>query len=65
MDEALTRLKLAAAAGADVCFIEGVKTKDLLEKTVAELAPTPVFTTPFIPKTIDDHLFMKFYSRSL
>ncbi|KAF8829256.1 Pyruvate/Phosphoenolpyruvate kinase-like domain-containing protein [Lentinula edodes] len=42
MDEALTRLKLAAAAGADVCFIEGVKTKDLLEKTVAELAPTPV-----------------------
>ncbi|KAJ3973486.1 Pyruvate/Phosphoenolpyruvate kinase-like domain-containing protein [Lentinula raphanica] len=42
MDEALIRLKMAAAAGADVCFIEGVKTKELLEKTVAELAPTPV-----------------------
>jgi len=42
MDEALYRLKLAAAAGADVCFIEGVRTKELLEKTVAELAPTPV-----------------------
>jgi 2-methylisocitrate lyase-like PEP mutase family enzyme len=42
MDEAITRLKLAAAAGADVCFIEGVKTKELLVKTVSELAPTPV-----------------------
>ncbi len=42
MDEAIARLKLAAAAGADVCFIEGVKTKDLLESTVAALAPTPV-----------------------
>lgn len=42
MEEAITRLKLAAAAGADVCFIEGVKTKELLEKTVTELAPTPV-----------------------
>lgn len=45
MEEAITRLKLAAAAGADVCFIEGVKTKELLEKTVKELAPTPVCTT--------------------
>jgi hypothetical protein len=42
MDEAIYRLKLAAAAGADVCFIEGVKTEELLRKTVAELAPTPV-----------------------
>ncbi|KAF5393525.1 hypothetical protein D9757_000575 [Collybiopsis confluens] len=42
MEEAITRLKLAAAAGADVCFIEGVKTKELLESTVAALAPTPV-----------------------
>lgn len=42
MDEAITRLKLAAAAGADVCFIEGVKTKELLESTVAALAPKPV-----------------------
>ncbi|KAJ7761373.1 phosphoenolpyruvate pyruvate domain-containing protein [Mycena metata] len=42
MDEALTRLKLAADAGADVCFIEGVKTKELLERTVAALAPKPV-----------------------
>ncbi|KAJ8472772.1 hypothetical protein ONZ45_g16534 [Pleurotus djamor] len=42
MEEAIERLKLAAAAGADVCFIEGVKSKDLLESTVAALAPKPV-----------------------
>ncbi|KAJ7209796.1 phosphoenolpyruvate pyruvate domain-containing protein [Mycena pura] len=42
MDEAILRLKLAADAGADVCFIEGVKTKELLEMTVKSLAPTPV-----------------------
>ncbi|KAF4563213.1 hypothetical protein EYR40_007079 [Pleurotus pulmonarius] len=42
MEEAVERLKLAAAAGADVCFIEGVKSKDLLESTVKALAPTPV-----------------------
>ncbi|KAI0319997.1 oxaloacetate acetylhydrolase [Amylostereum chailletii] len=42
MEEAITRLKLAADAGADVCFIEGVRTKELLESTVAALAPKPV-----------------------
>ncbi|KAF7792745.1 hypothetical protein EIP86_003843 [Pleurotus ostreatoroseus] len=42
MDEAVYRLKLAADAGADVCFIEGVKTAELLKKTVAALAPKPV-----------------------
>jgi len=42
MDEAIFRLKLAADAGADVCFIEGVKTKELLESTVKALAPKPV-----------------------
>jgi 2-methylisocitrate lyase-like PEP mutase family enzyme len=42
MEEAVTRLKLAAAAGADVCFIEGVRSKELLESTVNALAPTPV-----------------------
>ncbi|KAF7973058.1 hypothetical protein HWV62_16358 [Athelia sp. TMB] len=42
MEEAVIRLKLAADAGADVCFIEGVKTKELLESTVAALAPKPV-----------------------
>ncbi|KAJ7085069.1 Phosphoenolpyruvate/pyruvate domain-containing protein [Mycena epipterygia] len=42
MEEAITRLKLASDAGADVCFIEGVKTKQLLEHTVAALAPKPV-----------------------
>jgi len=42
MEEAVTRLKLAADAGADVCFIEGVKTAELLKSTVAALAPTPV-----------------------
>ena len=42
MEEAVLRLKLAADAGADVCFIEGVKTADLLKSTVAALAPKPV-----------------------
>jgi 2-methylisocitrate lyase-like PEP mutase family enzyme len=42
MEEAITRLKLAADAGADVCFIEGVKNKELLESTVKALAPKPV-----------------------
>lgn len=42
MEEAITRLKLAADAGADVCFIEGVKTAELLRSTVAALAPKPV-----------------------
>ena len=42
MEEAVTRLKLAADAGADVCFIEGVKTEELLKSTVAALAPKPV-----------------------
>ncbi|KAH0829086.1 Phosphoenolpyruvate/pyruvate domain-containing protein [Lanmaoa asiatica] len=42
MEEAITRLKLAADAGADVCFIEGVKTSELLTSTVKALAPKPV-----------------------
>jgi hypothetical protein len=55
MEEAIYRLKLAADAGADVCFIEGVKTKELLEYTVSQLTPVPVskewsFT----------HVFMRF-----
>lgn len=44
MEEAVLRLKLAADAGADVCFIEGVKTSELLKDTVAALAPKPVST---------------------
>ncbi|KAF7419256.1 hypothetical protein PC9H_001843 [Pleurotus ostreatus] len=62
MEEAVERLKLAAAAGADVCFIEGVKSKDLLEKTVAALAPKPVLvnvisgglTPPFTYKEAEE-----------
>ncbi|KAJ7915913.1 oxaloacetate acetylhydrolase [Mycena leptocephala] len=42
MDAALIRLKLAADAGADLGFIEGVKSKQLLEVTVRTWAPTPV-----------------------
>ncbi|KAF8911532.1 oxaloacetate acetylhydrolase [Gymnopilus junonius] len=42
MEEAVARLKLAADAGADVCFIEGVKTSEHLQSTVAALAPKPV-----------------------
>ncbi|KDR78509.1 hypothetical protein GALMADRAFT_1364671 [Galerina marginata CBS 339.88] len=42
MEEAVTRLKLAADASADSCFIEGVKAVELLRSTVAALAPKPV-----------------------
>ncbi|KAG6828555.1 hypothetical protein H0H92_007580 [Tricholoma furcatifolium] len=42
MDEALKRLKLAIEAGADVAFLEGVRSREELERTVKELAPTPV-----------------------
>lgn len=42
MEEAIIRLKLAADAGADVCFIEGVKTAELLTSTVKALSPKPV-----------------------
>lgn len=42
MEEALHRLLLANEAGADVCFIEGVKSTKALERTVQALAPTPV-----------------------
>ncbi|KAG1802926.1 phosphoenolpyruvate pyruvate domain-containing protein [Suillus plorans] len=42
MEEAVFRLQLAADAGADVCFIEGVKTAALLTSTVEALKPKPV-----------------------
>ncbi|KAG6849165.1 hypothetical protein H0H93_010842 [Arthromyces matolae] len=42
MDEALNRLKLAIEAGADVAFLEGVRSKEEVERAVKELAPTPV-----------------------
>jgi len=54
MDEAITRLKLASDAGADVCFIEGVKTKQLLERTVSELAPKPVSLSPLLRYEADE-----------
>ena len=59
MEEAVIRLKLAADAGADVCFIEGVKTEELLRSTVAALAPKPVRTQrstlrfSFVTQTLD------------
>ncbi|KAJ7686567.1 hypothetical protein B0H17DRAFT_1071973 [Mycena rosella] len=42
MEEVIIRSKLAADAGADVCFIEGVKTQQLLELKVDTLASKPV-----------------------
>lgn len=42
MDEAILRLQLASDAGADVCFIEGVKNSELLKSTVKALEPKPV-----------------------
>jgi hypothetical protein len=49
MEEAITRLKLAARVGADVCFIEGVRDKQQLA-----LAPTPVGFTSMLGSSISD-----------
>lgn len=41
-DEAIHRLKLAREAGADVCFLEGITSKEQARQTVKDLAPWPV-----------------------
>ena len=40
-DEAIKRLRAAIAEGADVCFLEGVTSREDAERTCKELAPTP------------------------
>ncbi|KAL0955815.1 hypothetical protein HGRIS_002020 [Hohenbuehelia grisea] len=72
MDEAIIRLKLAADLGADVCFIEGVKSKELLESTVKALAPKPVLVnvisgglTPSFTSQEAEHLGAKIIIFSL
>jgi 2-methylisocitrate lyase-like PEP mutase family enzyme len=40
-EEALKRLKAAAAQGADVAFLEGVTTPEFAQQICADLAPTP------------------------
>ncbi|KAI1324864.1 carboxyvinyl-carboxyphosphonate phosphorylmutase [Xylariaceae sp. FL0255] len=42
-DEAIARLKEAVAAGADVAFLEGMRTTEQLASAVRDLAPTPCF----------------------
>ncbi|KAI1085806.1 Phosphoenolpyruvate/pyruvate domain-containing protein [Whalleya microplaca] len=41
--EAVARLRAAVAAGADVAFLEGMRTKEQMEQVVRDLAPTPCF----------------------
>ncbi|KAG6886852.1 hypothetical protein C0995_003946 [Termitomyces sp. Mi166 len=41
MDEALKRLKFAIEAGADVAFLEGVRSREEVARTIQELSPTP------------------------
>ncbi|KAK2754158.1 carboxyphosphonoenolpyruvate [Colletotrichum kahawae] len=41
-DEALRRLRAAVAAGADVAFLEGVRTEEQAREACKALAPTPV-----------------------
>jgi 2-methylisocitrate lyase-like PEP mutase family enzyme len=40
-DEAITRLRVAHAAGADVAFLEGITSRDQARKAVKDLAPMP------------------------
>ena len=42
MEEAIARLELASDAGADVLFLEGIASKEDLERTVKTFAPKPV-----------------------
>ncbi|KAI1335129.1 Pyruvate/Phosphoenolpyruvate kinase-like domain-containing protein [Xylariaceae sp. FL0016] len=42
-DEAVSRLRAAVAAGADVAFLEGMRTKEQMAQVVKDLAPTPCF----------------------
>ncbi|OTB04230.1 hypothetical protein M426DRAFT_11852 [Hypoxylon sp. CI-4A] len=42
-DEAIARLKAAVRAGADVAFLEGMRTKDQMARVVRDMAPTPCF----------------------
>ncbi|KAI0858886.1 carboxyvinyl-carboxyphosphonate phosphorylmutase [Xylaria cubensis] len=42
-EEAVNRLKAAVAAGADVVFLEGMRTKEQMAQVVKDLAPTPCF----------------------
>ncbi|KAE9400633.1 oxaloacetate acetylhydrolase [Gymnopus androsaceus JB14] len=41
-EEAINRLKLASAAGADLLFFEGIRSKEDLELAVQSLAPKPI-----------------------
>ncbi|KAF5393464.1 hypothetical protein D9757_000475 [Collybiopsis confluens] len=42
MEEAIKRLKLAVDAGADLLFLEGVRSREELEYAIEAVAPTPV-----------------------
>ncbi|CAJ2506216.1 Uu.00g003460.m01.CDS01 [Anthostomella pinea] len=42
-DEAVSRLRAAVSAGADVAFLEGLRTKEQMAQVVRDLAPTPCF----------------------
>lgn len=41
-DDALRRLKMAIAAGADVAFLEGISSKEQARRLCQDMAPTPV-----------------------
>ncbi|KAI0843535.1 Phosphoenolpyruvate/pyruvate domain-containing protein [Hypoxylon sp. FL0890] len=42
-EEAISRLKAAVRAGADVAFLEGMRTKEQMAQVVKDMAPTPCF----------------------
>jgi 2-methylisocitrate lyase-like PEP mutase family enzyme len=42
IEEAITRLRRAGEAGADVAFVEGMTSREDVEKAVAALSPMPV-----------------------
>lgn len=42
MDECISRLKAAVAAGADIAFFEAAPTKEDVRKVVEALKPTPI-----------------------
>ncbi|KAL2134264.1 hypothetical protein VTI74DRAFT_631 [Chaetomium olivicolor] len=62
-EEAVARLKAAVAAGADVAFLEGMRTEEEMRRVVEIMAPTPCLLnlvagglTPLLPASAAQHL---------
>lgn len=58
LDESISRLKAAIAAGADVAFLEGIGSKEQATHAIRELSPTPVLLN-MVAGGLTPHLTVK------